>query len=327
MAYKRFQNIFTESKFFLPLAIAVAGGAIYLYGLVEEGWWMQLTCLAVSTLLLLVLNSTHQLIRVVSQATPAMFLLLVAAAIFIFPDLMAEIMTLCFIAIFFMLFHCHQRDVSPGWVFYGFFCLGLAAMVFVQALYYVPLLWVLMATCLRAMTAKTFWASILGLLTPYWLAGPFIIYFWGTDVVTTHFMQLAQFLPLGDYSMLGEHEWLTVGWTALLTIIGIVHYANQGYQDKLRTRLLHEMVIIIDIATFVFLALQPQHYKMLLGVAIAYTSLLIAHYLTLTHTWLTNISFHIILIVTLAIIAYNTWMPSSNFLSAMAMQACSYLPL
>ncbi len=327
MAYKRFQNTFTESKFFLPLAIAVTGGVVGLYGLVGEGWWMQLICLAISTLLLLILNSSNQLLRVVSQATPAMFLLLVAAAVFIFPDLLAEIMTLCFIALLFMLFHCHQRDVSPGWVFYGFFCLGLASMVFVKAIYYVPLLWVLMATCLRAMTAKTFWASVLGLITPYWLAGPFIIYFKGTDIVAAHFSQLVLFQRLGDYSMLGEHEWLAVGWTALLAIIGIVHYANQGYQDKLRTRLLHEMVIVIDIATFIFLALQPQHYTMLLGVAIANTSLLIAHYLTLTHTFLTNISFFIILAVTLAIIAYNTWMPSSNFLSAMAMQACSYLPL
>ena len=103
MAYKRFQNTFTESKFFLPLAIAVTGGAVCLYGLVGEGWWMQLTCLAISTLLLLILNSSHQLIRVVSQATPAMFLLLVSAAVFIFPDLLAEIMTLCFIALLFML--------------------------------------------------------------------------------------------------------------------------------------------------------------------------------------------------------------------------------
>ena len=327
MAYKRFQNTFTESKFFLPLAIAVTGGAVCLYGLVGEGWWMQLTCLAISTLLLMILNSSHQLIRVASQASPAMFLLLMAAAVFIIPDLLAEIMTLCFIALLFMLFHCQQRDVSPGWVFYGFFCLGLASIAFVQAFYYVPLLWVLMSTCLRAMTAKTFWASILGIITPYWIAGPVIIYFMGTDVVAAHFTKLAQFQPLGDYSMLGEHEWLAVGWTALLAIIGIIHYANQGYQDKLRTRLLHEMVIVIDIATFIFLALQPQHFTMLLGVAIANTCLLIAHYLTLTHTFLTNISFYFILAITLAIIAYNTWMPSSNFLSVMATQACSFLPL
>ena len=59
----------------------------------------------------------------------------------------------------------------------------------------------------------------------------------------------------------------------------------------------------------------------------ANTSPLIAHYLTLTHTWLTNISFYLIILGTLAIIAYNSWTPSSNFLSAMVTQACLYLPL
>ena len=327
MGYKRFQNIFTESKYFLPLAVMVAAGACYLYGVVEGGWWMQLTCLAISTVLLAELNRSHQLLRVSSQATPAIFLLLVATAIFILPDLEAEIMMLCFIALHFMLFHSQQRKVSPGWVFYGFFCLGLASMVFVQALYYVPLLWVLMAACLRAFTAKTFWASVLGLLTPYWLAGPVIIFLSGPEVVAAHFIRLAQVEAIGDYSMLGEHEWLAMGWTAFLALIGIVHYANQGYQDKLRTRLLHEMFITIDLVTLIFLALQPQHYKILLAMAIANTSPLIAHYLTLTHTWLTNISFYLIILGTLAIIAYNSWTPSSNFLSAMVTQACLYLPL
>ena len=184
-----------------------------------------------------------------------------------------------------------------------------------------------MAACLRAFTAKTFWASVLGLLTPYWLAGPVIIFLSGPEVVAAHFIRLAQVEAIGDYSMLGEHEWLAMGWTAFLALIGIVHYANQGYQDKLRTRLLHEMFITIDLVTLIFLALQPQHYKILLAVAIANTSPLIAHYLTLTHTWLTNISFYLIILGTLAIIAYNSWTPSSNFLSAMVTQACLYLPL
>ena len=327
MAFKRFQNTATESRLMLPLAAIVAAAACYLSGLVEKQLWMQLVCLAISAMLFVELNSSNQLIRVVSQSTTAMFLLLVSAAIFIFPDLKTGIMQLCFIAVYFMLFHCRMRHESPGWTFYGFFCLGLASMVFVQILYYVPLLWVLMATCLRALTPKTFWASVLGLVTPYWLGGPPILYYMGTDAAAEHFQKLIQFQTPGDFSMIGEHEWLAIGWVVLLALIGIVHYANLGYQDKIRTRLLHEMIIIIDVATIIFLSVQPQHYKVLLGIIIVNTSPLIAHYLTLTHTWLTNISFHFIIIITLAITAYNVWMPSSNFLSAMVTQACSYLPL
>ena len=110
-------------------------------------------------------------------------------------------------------------------------------------------------------------------------------------------------------------------------LIGIVHYSRLGYQDKTRTRLLHEIFITVDIVSILFLALQPQYYAILLSIIIVNTSPLIAHFLTLTHTWLTNIAFHLIIVITLALIAYNVWMPSSSFLHNMAIQACSYLPL
>lgn len=327
MAYKRFQNTVMESKMLLPLVAVVMAASLYLAGVVEGGWWIQTICLAVSTALLAELSSSNQLLRVVSQATPSMFLLLVAVSIFLFPDIECSIMQLCMIALWYTLFHCRQHDESPGWVFYGFFCVGLASMVFVQVLWYVPVFWVLMGTCLRALNARTFWASLLGIVTPYWLGGPFILYFQGPATAVTHFNQLWTFEPLGDWSMLGVHEWLAIGWTALLAVIGICHYLSSGYQDKIRTRLLHEIFIVTALLTMAAIALQPQHHKLWLSILIVNTSPLIAHYLTLTHTWLTNISYHLIILITLAIITLNVWEPSLTFLSAMAIQACSFLPL
>ncbi len=327
MAFKRFQNTVAESRFFLPLSAIITAGACYMSGLVEHALWMQLVCLALSTALMVELNNANQLLRVPSQATPAFLLLLSATAIFIFPDLRAEIVQLCGIAVYFMLFHCEQRRESPGWVFYGFFCLGLASMVFVQILYFVPVLWLLTATNLRAMTAKTFWASVLGLVTPYWLGMGIYIYIGGIESLGAHFARLAEFSPLGDYSMLSEQQCVALGWTAVLALVGIVHYIRKGYQDKTRTRLLTQIFIVIDVLSIAFLLLQPQHYPLLMALIIVNTAPLAAHFITLTHTWLTNVAFFLIIIITLAIIAYNIWMPSSNFLSAMVTQACSYLPL
>ena len=88
-----------------------------------------------------------------------------------------------------------------------------------------------------------------------------------------------------------------------------------------------QIFIVCDMLTIVFLLLQPQHYPLLMALIIVNTTPLAAHFLTLTHTWLTNLSFFAIILITLSIIAYNIWMPSSNYLSAMVMQACSYLPL
>ena len=327
MAYKRFQNTVAESKLLLPIAAMVSATACYFSGLVSQQLWMQLVCLVVAVALLVELTNSNQLLRVVSQSTAAMYLLLVSAAIFLFPKIETGIMQLCMIAVYFMLFHCKQHHESPGWVFYGFFCLGLASMVFVKILYYVPLIWLLMAMCLRAMTPRTFWASVLGLVTPYWLGAPLIIYLMGPEVIVPHFRQLGTFYPWTDFSSLGIKEWVVLGWILLLALTGIIHYSRQGYQDKIRTRLLHEIFIIVDIFTAVFLFLQPQHYDILLSILIVNTSPLIAHFITLTHTWLTNIAFHLIILITLALIGLQLWTPSYNFLSTMATQACSYLPL
>ena len=129
------------------------------------------------------------------------------------------------------------------------------------------------------------------------------------------------------WSMLGMRDWMAIGWTAFLAIIGIFHYLSSGYQDKIRTRLLHEIFITSALLTMAAIALQPQHHKLWLSILIVNTSPLIAHYLTLTHTWLTNISYHLIILITLAIITVNVWKPSLTFLSTMATLACSYLPL
>ena len=327
MAFKRFQNIVAESRLILPFASLVAIGACYMTGLVADMLWMQLVCLILSTYLMFELNHSNQLLRVHSQMVSSMFLLLVCASIFLFPDLRTEILELCMIALYIMLFHCYQQRRSSGWVFYGFFCLGLASMVFVQVLYYVPILWILMYHHLRTMSMKTFCASLLGIVTPYWFVSAYYLYLGEFSFFSSHFEELGVFAPLWDYSAVTEQQYVSFGWTALLALIGIIHYLSQGYHDKTRTRMLYGMLMVLDVLTIMFLVLQPQHYSLLMPIIIVTTAPLIAHYMTLTHSWYTNLSFSLIILITLAITAYHIWMPSSNFLSTTVMSACSYLHL
>ncbi|MBO4606864.1 MAG: hypothetical protein J5682_03080 [Prevotella sp.] len=327
MAFKRFQNIVAESRLILPFASLVAIGACYMTGLVADMLWMQLVCLILSTYLMFELNRSNQLLRVHSQMVSSMFLLLVCASIFLFPDLRTEILELCMIALYIMLFHCYQQRRASGWVFYGFFCLGLASMVFVQVLYYVPILWILMYHHLRTMSMKTFCASLLGIVTPYWFVSVYYLYLGEFSFFSSHFGELGVFAPLWDYSAVTEQQYVAFGWTALMALIGIIHYLSQGYHDKTRTRMLYGMLMVLDLLTILFLVLQPQHYSLLMPIIIVTTAPLIAHYMTLTHSWYTNLSFSLIILITLAITAYHIWMPSSNFLSATVMSACSYLHL
>ena len=77
--------------------------------------------------------------------------------------------------------------------------------------------------------------------------------------------------------------------------------------------MIYETFITVDICTIIFLVLQPQHYNILMYIMIINTAPLIGHFIALTHTWITNIAFYVILIAALALTAYNLWMPSLIF--------------
>ena len=86
-----------------------------------------------------------------------------------------------------------------------------------------------------------------------------------------------------------------------------------SYLDKIRTRMIYEVFIVIDLCCFCLIILQPQHFDRLLGLAILTTSPLIGHYLALSHTKISNICFYAIIVLALIITFYNLWMPLTIF--------------
>ena len=177
-----------------------------------------------------------------------------------------------------------------------------------------PFIWAVMIFNLRTMRARSFSASLLGILTPYWFAAIYLLYMGQYEWIPQHFMELAVYGPICDYTLLNEHQLVTFAFIGLLALTGIIHYLRNGYADKIRTRMYFQIFVVMDIAALVFIVLQPQHYNLLLAFIIVNTSPLIAHFITLTHTWITNIVFYLILLLAFAIIAYHLWMPSSIFL-------------
>ena len=125
------------------------------------------------------------------------------------------------------------------------------------------------------------------------------------DAFIDHFAELAQFEPLLQYEALDIHRIATFGLVVLLAVIGITHYMRNSYQDKIRTRMIFEMFITVDILSFVFIILQPQHFDNLLPIIIVNTSCLFAHYVALTRTWLTNVTFIVMCLATLGLTIFN----------------------
>ena len=289
-------------------------------------WWEQLLVLAVSTMIMVELNNANSLIRIFSRMVSCSFLLLTLMAAFLFPSLRGGLVGLSFVAFYLFFLQAYQDRQAVGSIYAAFLSLGIGSLFFVQILYFVPLFWLLMAIRLLAFSGRTFFASLLGLLTPYWLLAPYYLYTLDYTTPLAHFMALAQFKSLDQvFSLSGPlvapifsdpallitpHSSVlaplfTLGFVLLLAFTGIIHFLRHSSNDKLRTQMVYEMFIITLLFNLVFIILQPQHLPFLLRLLIINTAPLIGHFLALTRTRFTNIAFFVIVAVTFLLTGYN----------------------
>ena len=290
-----------------------AAGVWLLAGLMTEQWYAQLAILFISTYLMVELNNTNALLHMYSRMVSCSFLALSSMAVFLIPSVRTSICILCLIMFCTIIFHTYQDKSSPGLTFYAFLCLGIASTVFVQILFFVPFLWLIMRFYLMAFSGRMMLASLMGLITPYWLLIVPAFYFGKADLLLNHFTAIAQFQPVFQYQFLTWNQIVTFIFVAILALQSICHYILKSRLDRIRTRMIYHSFIALDILIIVFIILQPQHFNVLFGMMIMCTSPMTAHFITHTHSRFSNITFYITLTILLLITAFNLWMPSSTF--------------
>lgn len=304
---KRLQNKVAESRLTLPVTALIAVAVWLLAGLVQGGMWAQFACFVVTAYLMVELNNGNALIRIYSRTVSCSFLLMACAACFTFHSGRGAVAEMCAVAAYIPLFRTYQDRQSPGWTFYSFLCLGIGSMAYIHLLYYVPIILLLMAVRLGSLSWRTFAASLIGLATPYWFASVYFVYTGDFTMAGEHFAQLWAFGPVADFSSWRLLHALTLALVAALSITGTVHYLRTSYNDKIRIRMFYGCFITANLATLVFLALQPQLFDLLIRMMIINTSPLIAHFVALTKTKVTNIAFCAIIAAIAILTAYNLW--------------------
>lgn len=310
---KRLQNKIAESRLTLPITAAYASLVWALGGAVVDQMWMQFACFVLTTYVIVELNTTFVLLRTYSRMVSCVFLCLTCSSPFLFPAIDGGIVALCYSIMYMPLFNGYQDRTSPGWNFYAFLALGVASLLWVQILYFVPLMWIFMVFSLRSMSWRTFFASLLGLITPYWFASLWFIFTEDIATPIAHFTQLTEFMPLyGEtsnllsvYESLGASRCLTFAVVTPMLFTGIIHYLRKRQNDKLNTRMYYSVFIVNTIAALTLTILQPQHFDFTFRMAIVSGSPAIAHFLTHTRTFITNISFFVMLTATVALTIVN----------------------
>lgn len=304
---KLLQNRIAESKLTMPITTVYALVVWLLSGVLTNHWWWQFACFAITCYLMVELNNINALIRIFSRMVSSAFLVLTCCACFLFPALHEAVMLTCLTAFILLLFLTYQNKGAAGITYYAFLLFGVASIAYVHLLFFLPLIWLMMITNTMSLSWRTWIASLLGLLTPYWFGAVWVIYQQNYALFTDHFSKLAVFEePFNLYGITHSQK-ATLALIILMAIIGSIHFIRKNYLDKIRIRMFYGFFIWMDLAALVFLLLQPQHFNAMLLIMILSTSPLIAHFVALTSTKLTNITFLVLSTATLLLTAYNLW--------------------
>ena len=309
MVVKRIQNRIAESRMTFSFTAIYAVLVFLASGLVRESLWFEFACLAVSTYLMVEFNNVNALLRVYSRMVSCSFLVLTCVANQVFYMPSPALVQVCFAAFYLIVFNAYQERTASGVTFYAYLFIGIASTMFVQILFFVPLLWILHTTNVLAMSWRNFWASVLGLIAPYWFIGAYMVYTGEPESFVTHFADLGNFDPLFQYTSLSHNLVATFFFLAFVSLIGIIHYLRDSRNDKIRNRMIYEMVIVVDLFTIAFIVLQPQHAVNLFPILIINAAALIAHFIPHTRTAATNVMFYLLLLVSILITVCNLWIP------------------
>jgi hypothetical protein len=228
---------------------------------------------------------------------------------------------LCFVVALNLFFKSYQDGMSMGLAYYEFLFIGLATWAFAPMLFFVPVLWLLMGIHLQSLSWRTWRASLLGLLTPYWVALPWFLYHDSLESYASHFTSLFQLHLPYDYATLPTLQLLNVAFVVVLLLIGAVHFWFNSIDEKIRIRQFYGFFIFIAFYALAWIVLQPQYVQPLLWIVILCTSPLVAHFFTFTKSRATNVFFLLILTFCLLLTALNIFDPFfSNFPDLIARQ-------
>ena len=289
------------------------GTAIWvLAGLFKEQWWVQFTCFILSVLLVMRINSKNLLIRIYSRSVSVAFIFLSCAAVLLFPSLAGGIVQLCCIAALMLLFDSYQDQTAVGSVYYAFLLLGIGSMFDAHVIFYLPLLWFMMKIIVYSLSWRTFFASLLGLATPYWFMCGWLL--WQKD---GDFQAIANLFAVQDilqfpfdFGSVTLPYLLLMAFTTLLMTIGSMHFIHSSFRDKIRVRQIYYGFITLGIFSLALWVLQP-HNELAIRMLILTTSPLVGHYWALTNSRFSNIVCIILAAVLVVITAINLWISSS----------------
>ena len=310
MRENRFQVNIATGRLTLPVVILVC---LIVWGIGTTEWndlgtW---GITAFCGYLMIEMNTKFTLIRTRTTLPACIYWYLISIFFFIHTFEWSNFAPLAFLLSIFNLFMGYESSKAPIHVFHAFFFLGLGSLAFPQLIYFTFLL-IISTITFRAMNAKSFFASILGLLTPYWFLFGYAFYQNEMPVFYTLVKEIYHFYPI-HYFELQATEIIAGIFSTILLVISSLHYFQVAYLDKTRTRIFLSFIAFSGWWTTLFMILQPQHLHVFLPIQLISSAFLAGHLFTLTRNRFSNIFFIVTFILFIALTIFYLWMRFFSF--------------
>ncbi|MBQ7494606.1 MAG: hypothetical protein IJT75_02395 [Bacteroidaceae bacterium] len=332
---RRFQNKIAESSVTLPTACVVA---TLLWWLPQGGYstdyllgWI--LC-ALTTYILIETTAVNVLLRIRSRMISSLYLFMMAVCGFLHPLQTGSILQFCMALSFYCLLRTCEKPRPQTDTLHAHLLLSIASLLWPPLLLLNLIQLWNQGVYLRSLSWRSFGAALCGILLPYafWASGAFVLsdimpfvhhatgiiapftepFYWQWAIREAQTYEWhtfwSMFLPeLWMRILHHPAEALALVVTLLLGMTGFLHYVRKNYDDKIRVRMCHYTFMSMQLVVVCWIMLQPTAFPCLFPLLLLTTVPAAAHFMALTHTWLTNVWTVLLLTLLVGVGAFIIW--------------------
>jgi hypothetical protein len=233
--------------------------------------------------MLVELNNRSDILRVKSSVLAAVYLLSIASCPELYAFSFTHLSLVFFLLSLYFLFASYQHRTTSTELFYSFILLSLGTFFYPQLIYFIPI-WFIGAGLLQSLHIRSFFGSIIGFALPYLGLLTYALYIDHTGVFFKPFLEITHFGGMDVFIETSIPHLLSLLFFLILFVISAVHSMAIDYDNKIRTRIILHVVIIVNSCLFIFAIIQPMYEEPLLSLSIPGTSLMIAHLFVRTNS-------------------------------------------
>ncbi len=248
----------------------------------------------VTATLIVMLNNQYQIIRERTKLTfffPIFFSTCTLIGLLPYTYSLAG---LCIVAAIFPLFFSYQKENATVDTFNSAILFSIASLLNIHLLLCIPLFyWGFYQ--FRSLNWKTFFASLLGFMAPYWVIIGYYLVIGKSELVS---FPADSFIT--DFHHSTDFTWhvaILLIITLTSSIIAFIQILTNSYHCKIQARIFLQFTVWLQIICLLLTYLYPKESLLYIYLFFLSATPLLAHLFTLVHNWFVSLLFYLLLTI------------------------------